>query len=458
MDPDKLEEALSKIETTVAEKCEKVSKSMDSTHSELKKAVDAQAEQMREHGGTLTATSVQIKELTARYESEIAELKEFREKMGAETKSIKESLTELESKGHDASQWAASRGKKDLFEFFAESEEWKSFNPDNKNVNMYLSVEGGFSNFEINTKTTGVNGRSRKFDDAAIVGGLSEMRNVLARNEWTEVFGLAQTEPVRLRDYMTVEPATGNSYAYIERTSFENNAGFQASEGALKNISNWTYADRTAECHIIAHGTTISRQQARQLPSVINSMKTELIDGLYDAETEAILFADGTGGSFVGIMNHPRIQTYNETVVGTDTPIDVLRRSEDPLMDLQLESDLYVLNHRDWTNVELLKDSENRYLWVNVQIGGSARMWRKPVLATRFMPRGEFINGGFRKYARLLDFERANLNIFPQHKDYPQRNLVFILAEEEIGLAIRTPEGFVVGYLSGEPYGSGSGS
>lgn len=449
----KLDEALAKIETSITEKYEKVSKSMDDTHARLAKTVEKQAEEMREHGGTLTATSVELKELTKRYESEIAELKEFKSKLDAETVEIKEALKELEAKGLDAREWANGNGKKDLFDFFAESDEWKKFDPSKVTSPLYLPLDGGFSNYSIDCKTAATrDGRSRK----DITSGLPALREVLARNEWTEIFGLAKTEPVRLRDYMTVESADGNSYSYIERVSFENNAGFQTAEGELKNISNWTYEDRTAGCHIIAHGTTISRQQARQLPSVINSMKTELIDGLYDAETEAILFADGTGGSFVGIMNHPRIQHYAETVVATDTAIDVLRRSEDPLMDLQLESDLFVLNHRDWTNIELLKDDENRYLWVNVQIGGSARMWRKPVLATRFMPRGEFINGGFRKYSRLLDFERANLNIFPQHKDYPQRNLVFLLAEEEIGLAVRTPEGYVIGNLDGSAYGSGS--
>lgn len=186
-------------------------------------------------------------------------------------------------------------------------------------------------------------------------------------------------------------------------------------------------------------------------------MRTELFDGLYDAETQALLFADGTGGGFEGIYNRAGVQRYAEVHAGGGaTPIDVLRRSEDPLTDLQLVGDLFVMNHRDWTNIELLKDNEARYLWVNVQVGGSATMWRKPVLPTRFMTQGEFINGGFKRYARLLDFERANLNLYPQHADYAKRNLVLMLAEMTVGLAVTTPEGFVIGNLDGTAMGSGS--
>lgn len=452
---DKLNESLEKIEGSFKSHVAKLQSTMDDTHGKLAKAEEKRAEEIRELGGTLTATSAEVKELSKRYDNEMNDLKSFMEKYDADTAELKESIKDLEKKGIENREWKRGGDRRpDLFEFFANSQEWKGFDPRRADP-MRLELDGGFGGYHIDTRT-GLHVASRK----DITGGLEDLRGVLARNEWTEVFGLAQTEPVRLRDYMTVESATGSTYAYVERITFDNNAGFQASEGALKAISDWTYEDRTAGCHIIAHGTTVSRQQARQLPSVINAMKTELIDGLYDAETEAILFADGTGGSFVGIMNHDRIQYMNEAGNPwnsvADTPIDVLRRSEDPLMDLQLEGDLIVMNHRDWTNVETLKDEEGRYLWVNVQVGGSSRMWRKPILATRFMTRGQFINGGFRKYARLLDFERANLNIYPQHKDYPQRNLVFILAEEEIGLAIRTPQGFVVGNLDGSNAGSGS--
>ena len=80
-------------------------------------------------------------------------------------------------------------------------------------------------------------------------------------------------------------------------------------------------------------------------------------------------------------------------------------------------------------------------------------MWRKPVLTTRAMPQGNFINGAFKSCATLLDFEKATMHMFTQHDDFAARNLVLLRAEEYIGLAITCPQGFVNG-----SFNPGSGS
>ena len=420
------------------------------TNDKLAKAVEKQATEIKELGGTNTATSAEIKKLSARYDEQISELKGTLAERDAKFEELMENQRKAEAKAVEEQEWADAHELKDVGEFFAKSDQWKNFDA-GRNEPMRLELPGGLNSFGF--KNGGSVGRERK----DITSGADALRNVLARNEWSQIFGLAGTEPVRLRDHMTVLPATGASYVYTVRTQYENNAAFQASESALKATSNWTFTEDEARAHTIAHSTTISRQQARELPTVISFMRTELFDGLYDAETQALLFADGTAGSFKGIYNRDGVQRYAEThAQGAPTAIDVLRRSEDPLTDLQLIGDLYVMNHRDWTDIEVLKDDADRYLWVNVQVGGSATMWRKPVLPTRFMTRGEFINGGFKRYARLLDFEKATLNLYPQHADLALRNQVLMLAEMVVGLAVTTPEGFVIGNLDGSAMGSGS--
>lgn len=442
-DINQMDEALARIE-----------RSMDDTHGKLAKSVEEQKQQIRDIGGTATTTSVELKKLGERYDQELADYKGELEGYKSELSNLAESNTELkrlfaeQEKAAADREWRESGGKKDIGDVLEKDADYKEFldrlekSPRGYRLELKESLRDNYS----------FNGSEKK----AITDGLPELRNVLARNEWTRIFGVYQTDAKRIRDYMTVIPADGAAYAYAERTMFENNAAFQSAEGALKATSNWDFTERLAGSYTLAHSTTVSRQQMRQLPTVIDFMKNELQEGLYDAETRAVLFSDGTGNSFKGITQHERIQLFNETVDSTDTAIDILRKSEDPLEDIRIQGDLYVMNHRDWTKIELLKDEEGRYLWVQVQIGGSARMWRKPVLATPFMTAGMFINGAFKTCAFLLDFARSSIAMYPQHDDLALRNMVLILNEEDIGLAVHTPQGFVVGNLDGSPMGSGS--
>lgn len=444
------EKGLSEMDKLVGEQVARELKRIDShvkeNHKALAETVQRQEKEMRELGGVTTQTKAALAKLEETYANQVAELKGYHNDLTGKIQELKEVQAEMEDERKEMQARRAllnaGAGAKSVGEAFEGNELWNNWEVESQTNSPRIKL-GRIDDWKVR------GAKSRK----DITGGAS-LNAVLGITNWQDIYGEPVIENEHLRAYMNVESASGHSVAYVRRTAFANNAAFQAAEGDLKAVSNHTFQDFDAKACVLAHRSTISKQQARSTSTVVNYVQNDLLNGLYHVESRQILFGDGSTGNIEGITNVDGIQNYVRGVAG-DTKIDALRRSETQLQGIYMRGDLYVVNHEDWEAMELTKDDDKRYLWVSVQEGGTARMWRKPIFVTPAMSQGDFINGAFRVGATLLDFENAGVQIFTQHADYPARNLLLILAEETIGLAVMVPAAFVVGNYTS--VGSGSG-
>ena len=101
------------------------------------------------------------------------------------------------------------------------------------------------------------------------------------------------------------------------------------------------------------------------------------------------------------------------------------------------------------TQIELLKDGENRYLFSTATSGAQARLWGLPVSECDAMPAGEFMVGAFRTAATIYDRLQAAVYISTENEDDFINNMVSILFEERLALAVKRPLAFVHGDLDG---------
>ncbi|WP_032618456.1 phage major capsid protein, partial [Pseudomonas tremae] len=69
----------------------------------------------------------------------------------------------------------------------------------------------------------------------------------------------------------------------------------------------------------------------------------------------------------------------------------------------EFPSDGIVLNPTDWALIELIKDSQGRYLIGQPQEGTAARLWNRPVVATQAMKQNDFLVGAFKLGAQIFD-------------------------------------------------------
>jgi HK97 family phage major capsid protein len=255
--------------------------------------------------------------------------------------------------------------------------------------------------------------------------------------------------PLSIRDLLDVGSTDSNLIEWVRENVFTNAADV-VSEGALKPESNITYERVDVPVRTLAHWIRASKQilsDFKQLQTLING---RLRWGLKIIEENQILYGDGTGENILGLV--PQATDYNSALNRPgDTQIDTIRHAI-----LQVRLAFYpasgiVTSPTDWHNIELTKDNENRYMMASPTSRTPPMLWGLPVVESDGMNLGEFLVGAFRMAATLLDREDAAILLSTEDQDNFVRNLVTILAEERLALAVTRPRAFVHG---GFPAGS----
>ena len=105
-----------------------------------------------------------------------------------------------------------------------------------------------------------------------------------------------------------------------------------------------------------------------------------------------------------------------------------------------------VLHPDDWADIELLKwDTEKIYLASNPRIQNQPTLWGRSVVISNAMNSGDFLVGDFVQGAELFDRQQASIEISREHASFFTSNMVAILAEERISLAVYQPDAFRTG-------------
>ncbi|UXC37186.1 phage major capsid protein [Cupriavidus gilardii] len=249
--------------------------------------------------------------------------------------------------------------------------------------------------------------------------------------------------PFTIRDLLMPGRTGSNAIEYVQERGFQNSAA-PVAEGTLKPQSDLSLELKTTTVKTIAHWFRASKQVLADLPLLQSYINGRAIYGLKYVEEDQLLAGDGTGENLLGIL--PQATAFNDALrKAGDTPIDTLRRAILQVRVAEYRATGIVLNPVDWAELELQKDSTGAYIWVNVQEGGTQRMWRLPVVDTNAMPQGEFLVGAFDMGAQVFDREDAAVEVSTEDGDNFRRNMVTIRAEERLALAVYRPESFVHG-------------
>lgn len=249
--------------------------------------------------------------------------------------------------------------------------------------------------------------------------------------------------PLTIRNLLDAGTTTSNLIEWIKELVYTNAADV-VSEGAQKPESNITYEREDVPVRTIAHWIHATRQVLSDFPQLQTLINGRLSYGLKIVEENQILLGDGVGNNILGLI--PQATAYNTALnrVG-DTFLDVIRHAI-----LQVRLSFYpasgiVLTPTDWHNIELTKDNQNRYLMANPAGTLPAMLWGRPVVESDAMPNDQFLVGAFRMAATLFDREQASIAVSTEDRDNFIKNMVTILCEERIALAVARPAAFVHG-------------
>lgn len=335
---------------------------------------------------------------------------------------LKAQMDDLEQK---AMRGGVENEAKSLGEQFVESEGFKAFEAS--------GFSKGVGRADLSVKTTL---SSATTNAAGSVG---------AAVQTTRLPGILELPQRRLtvRDLITPGRMDGNSLEYVKETGFRNNAA-PVAELAAKPESDIQFSLVTTSAKVIAHWMKASRQILSDVSQLRSTIDQRLLYGLAYAEEIQILNGDGTGQNLNGIIPQATAYVAPTGASAATQTLDVLRLAMLQAALAEFPATGQVLHPTDWADIELLKDDLGRYIIGNPQGTASPTLWGLPVVATPAIAQGKFLTGAFRLGAQLFDRWDARVETGYVNDDFI-RNLVTILAEERLALAVYRPEAFIYG-------------
>lgn len=351
-----------------------------------------------------------------------ASLKEKADEALVGMNALKAQLTEIEQKmargGIETGDEAKSAG-----EVFVSSDEFKQFAAVDFGRNFSARVE---------TKASLTN------STAAAAGSVG------AALQSTRVAGIVELprRPLTIRALLASGAMDGQAIEFIREHSQTAGAAMVA-EGAAKPQSDFRLELVSTSAKVIAHHFKVSRQALSDTSQLRSMIDGRLAYGLDLVEENQLLNGDGTGQNLLGLI--PQATAYSSPLTGADTQsIDKIR-----LMILQaalalLPADGIVMNPADWAWIELLKDTQGRYIIGNPQGNIGATLWGLPVVPSMAMTVDKVLVGAFRTGAQVFDRWQTSIETGYVGTDFTD-NMVTILGEKRLALATYRPGAFIYG-------------
>lgn len=246
-----------------------------------------------------------------------------------------------------------------------------------------------------------------------------------------------------VRDLLSPGQMDGSTLEYVQETGFTNNAGMVA-EGAAKPGSDIKLAMKSTTAKVIAHWMKASRQVLEDIAQLRSIIDERLLYGLAFKEETQLLNGDGTGQNLLGIIPQATAYAAPITLPG-ETSIDRIRLAMLQAVLAEYPATGHVMNPIDWTYIETLKDAGGNYIIGVPQGNIPASLWGLPVVQTQSISVDKFLTGAFRLGAQLFDRWQARVEIATENEDDFIKNLLTVLAEERVALAVYRPEAFIYG-------------
>ncbi len=252
-----------------------------------------------------------------------------------------------------------------------------------------------------------------------------------------------------VRDLLMPGRTSQSSIQYPKETGFTNSADTHTeTAGTAKPQSEIKFDIVTTSVTTIAHWVLATRQILDDAPMLQSYIDGRLRYGLKLVEEDQLLNGGGTGTDLNGIYTQATASTANLAVVATPTKIDVIRFAMLQASLAEFPPNGVVLHPIDWAGIETTKDTAGAYIIGNPQDSAQPRLWGLPIVATQAMALDKFLVGAFGLAAQIFDRQDARVEISTEDDTNFRKNLVTILAEERLALAVYRPEAFVKGDFS----------
>jgi hypothetical protein len=480
---------------------EKLEGHFNEVSTELKQKVAAQEAELKEFGVTKQATAERLAELTEQLSEISQEFKDAQTRLdGMEAESKRLDIATTEEMADLGQQFVDSAAYKNMIEangrssnrysvksFFPPSEKALLstsgnagdlvveqrrpgivIHPDrNLRLRDLMTVqrttsnaiefvrETGYANVKSTIASANVSGTDTSVtvanSEGFIAGQVIQVQGASTVNVTIQSINFG-THVLTLTGQLGTTTAVADKVTGRSTTSFDPGQLGATPESNTKPEMDVTYTLVTESVKTVAHWIPASRQILADASMLRGRINDRLMYGLKFAEEYHFLYGDGSSRELQGILTDADRQTYSWSA-GTigDTKVDAIRRALTLAQLAYYPVNGVVLNPTDWEDIELLKATDDHYIWVTVPDGGVMRVWSIPVVVTNAIDAGEFALGAWNLGTVVYDREEASIRVAEQHGTYFIENMVAVLAEERLVQTIERPEAFVHGTFDSEP-------
>jgi len=258
-----------------------------------------------------------------------------------------------------------------------------------------------------------------------------------------------------LRDLLPVSPTTSNLVEFTRENTFTNNAGPQrdtasplaAIENVTKPESADTFTLATVPVVTLAHWIPLSKQVVADSPMLMSYINGRLVYGLKLKEETQILLGLGTGGEITGLQTGATAYVPESPQLTNE--IDIIRDALTQAQVAEYSPNFIVLNPIDWDSIQRRKvgTSDDRYVYGDPNMSWSATpLWGLTPIVTNSQTAGKFLLGDTNG-AMIFDRQQASVEMSTSNGTDFVKNMITVLAEERLALAIFRTEAFITGSL-----------
>jgi HK97 family phage major capsid protein len=256
--------------------------------------------------------------------------------------------------------------------------------------------------------------------------------------------------PLMIEQILSSAPTSSNAITYVKENIFTN-AAAEVAEGAAKPQSSITFTEVTDPVQVVAHWIKMTKQLASDNAAVAAYINVRMRYGLALRVDGQLVNGNGTSPNLSGLMKAGNFVPHGFTAAGLGagfTAFDLIRRTMAARYAAGYPVSGVLLNPADWAGMELIKDSQGRYILGDPSRATSPSVWGVPVYQSISVPAGQFLAGNFALAGTKYDRQGATVELFDQDENNVQLNLVTLRAERRLCLAVDTPAALAGGTLT----------
>lgn len=246
-----------------------------------------------------------------------------------------------------------------------------------------------------------------------------------------------------VRNFIPSGATTANSVVVPIELTIDDGTAVTA-EGIQKGVSQFTIDNKAFPVMKIAAVLKISEEMLDDIPGLVTYIVNRWGSKLKVKEDATLLYSTASSTAFDGLT--VAAQAYVDALADAAvTKWDVLMNAITQVRIDEYRATAIMMNPADVLTLKTEKGSDGNYL-------GRSPWDRLPmfcdgvqIIETTAIGSGEFLVGDFTRGAQIFDRKTASINFYDQDEDNAQKNLITVVIEERLALAVYRPNAFVYG-------------